>query len=147
MDTLNYLKMVYFKHKQVSVAEATYRLLRSLTLKKSNIACTYLATGFVENRFTFFRKAVSKENASVNENAEGDEKVNFEENKNNQVTFAGREGKFQEVDTIHKRYSERPEELNYMCFTLEALFIQHVPKVEKQNGQNSRDEMDEIKNS
>ena len=26
-DTLNYLKMVYFKHKQVSVAEATYRLL------------------------------------------------------------------------------------------------------------------------
>ena len=26
-ETLNYLKMVYFKHKQVSVAEATYRLL------------------------------------------------------------------------------------------------------------------------
>ena len=58
IDTLNYLKMVYFKHKQVSVAEATYRLLRNLSLKKSNITCTYLATGFPENRSTFFRKAV-----------------------------------------------------------------------------------------
>ena len=66
MDILNYLKMVYFKHKQVSVAEARYRLLRNLALKKSNIACTYLGSGFAENRSTFFRKAVSKENASVN---------------------------------------------------------------------------------
>ena len=61
MDTLNYFKLVYFKHKQVSVAEATYRLLRNLSLKKSNITCTYLETGFPENRSTFFRKTVSKE--------------------------------------------------------------------------------------
>ena len=33
-DTLNYLKMVYLKHKQVSVAEATYRLLNGLYLKQ-----------------------------------------------------------------------------------------------------------------
>ena len=57
-DTLNYLKMVYFKHKQVSVCEATYRLLRNLPMKHSNISCLNVANGFPENRSTFFRKDV-----------------------------------------------------------------------------------------
>ena len=64
-DTLNYLKMVYFKHKQVSVCEATYRLLRNLPMKHSNISCLNVANGFPENRSTFFRKAVSMQNESV----------------------------------------------------------------------------------
>ena len=36
-DQLNHLKMTYFKNKQVSVAEATYRLLNGLHLKKSDV--------------------------------------------------------------------------------------------------------------
>ena len=55
-EQLNHLKSVYFKHKQVSVAEATYRLVRGLDLKKSNIGCTFVATGFPRNRHTFLRK-------------------------------------------------------------------------------------------
>ena len=54
-ETLNLLKNVYFKHKQVSVAEATYRLIKGLDLKKSNIATIYVTTGFPKNRSTFFR--------------------------------------------------------------------------------------------
>ena len=59
-ETLNYLKMVYFKHKQVSVAEATYRLINGLCLKKSNITCTYIGTGFPKNRSTFLNQLILK---------------------------------------------------------------------------------------
>ena len=48
-DQLNHLKMTYFKNKQVSVAEATYRLVRGLDLKRSNIACIFVATGYSRN--------------------------------------------------------------------------------------------------
>ena len=34
-DQLNHLKMTYFKNKQVSVAEAAYRLIKGLDFKKS----------------------------------------------------------------------------------------------------------------
>ena len=33
-ETVNHLKMTYFKHKQVIVAEASYRLLNGLCLKR-----------------------------------------------------------------------------------------------------------------
>ena len=49
-----HLKMTYFKNKQVSVAEATYRLVRGLDLKRSNIACVFVATGYPRNRSSFF---------------------------------------------------------------------------------------------
>merc|ERR1712016_162948 len=72
-EQLNYLKTVYFKHKQVSVAEATYRLVRGLDLKKSNIACTFVATGFPENRSSFFRPAKPAEKSIDVENVDNDE--------------------------------------------------------------------------
>ena len=87
----------------------------SSTLSHIFVACTYLATGFSENRSTFFRKAASKENSSLIENPEDDEESAVYENKNEPVTLTGREGKFQEVDTIHKKYSERPKALKDMC--------------------------------
>ena len=59
-ETLNYLKMVCFKHKQVSVAEATYRLLRNLSLKKSNITCTYLELDFLKTDQPSSEKLVQK---------------------------------------------------------------------------------------
>ena len=49
------------------------------------------------------------------ENPEDYEELTEHENKNEPVTLAGREGKFQEVDTIHKKYSERPDALKDMC--------------------------------
>ena len=101
-DQLNHLKMTYFKNKQVSVAEAAYRLIRGLDLKKSNITCTYLATGYPRNRSSFFRPAISTEKPDDTENA-------FEENPNEDelndaapISLEGRQGKFKEVETVHQ---------------------------------------------
>ena len=91
-EQLNHLKMIYFKHKQVSVAEATYRLVKGLDLKKSNIACTYVTTGYPRNRSTFFMSA-SPEEKSTEENLEEDEQLIHESNKP-PVTLEGKQGQF-----------------------------------------------------
>ena len=115
-EQLNYLKMVYFKHKQVSVSEATYRLVKGLDLKKSNIACTFLATGFPRNRSTFFRQAFPSENSVEEEDPSSEEKTSAnEDNATETVTLEGRQGKYKEVETIHQKYSQRPESLNNVC--------------------------------
>ena len=106
--------MIYFKHKQVSVAEATYRLLNGLCLKRSNITCTFIATGFPKNRSSFFKKEYADDKSIELEREEGQEKD--EENENNEsVTLPGRNGKFKEVLTIHKKYAERPSALDDVC--------------------------------
>ena len=138
---LNHLKMTYFKNKQVSVAEATYRLIRGLDLKKSNIACTYVTTGFPENRSSFFRPAKPAEKSSDVENLENEE--DNEENTNGQISLEGRQGQFKEVETIHKKYSERPESLNNCClaqFATSYVYIQpnKIPKqIKWDNGSSS----------
>ena len=70
-------------------------------MKKSNITCTYLATGFPENRSTFFRKAVPKDNISV-ESPEGEDEVDMEESNNNEVTLTARESKYQEINMLQQ---------------------------------------------
>ena len=112
-EQLNYLKLIYFKHKQVSVAEATYRLVKGLDLKKSNIACTFVTTGYPRNRSTFFMPAASTEK-STEENLDGDEQPIPESNKT-PVTLEGKQGQFKEVDTIHVKYSQRPKSLDNVC--------------------------------
>ena len=115
-ETLNYLKMIYFKHKQVSVAEATYRLLNGLCLKRSNIACIYVATGFPKNRSSFFKPVDPDPNSSNStDDMEGEKEVTTDENNNDAVSLSGRNKKFKEVDTIHKKYSERPSALDDVC--------------------------------
>ena len=113
-EQLNYLKMVYFKHKQVSVAEATYRLVRGLDLKKSNIACIFVATGYPRNRSTFFMAANPAENSTDVDYLEGEEQPTVESNKT-PVTLEGKQGQFKEGETIHQKYSQRPEALDDVC--------------------------------
>ena len=105
-ETLNYLKMVYFKHKQVSVAEATYRLLNGLCLKRSNITCTFITTGFPRNRSSFFTPIDSVPNSSdAPDDVEPQDDDATDVNNNDPVGLSGRTKKFKEVDTIHKKYS------------------------------------------
>ena len=134
-ETLNHLKMVYFKHKQVSVAEATYRLLNGLCLKKSNITCTYIGTGFPKNRSSFFTPVnpVAKKSDEDPDDADFQEEeiATTDENNNETVGLPGRNKKYKEIDTIHKRYSERPSSLSDVClaqFGTSYRSIKSVPK-------------------
>ena len=45
-ERLNQVKKAYFTHRQVSVAEATYRLTSGMDLKYSNVKSRFVATGF-----------------------------------------------------------------------------------------------------
>ena len=92
-ETLNYLKLIYFKNKQVSLAEATYRLLNGLSLKRSNITCIHIASGFQRNRSSFFKPVGAAEKPSDVlendfENCENDEEIDF--NNNETVYLPGR---------------------------------------------------------
>ena len=135
-EQLNHLKMCYFKHKQVSVAEATYRLVRGLDLKKSDTACIYVGTGFPKNRSSFFRPAHQSEKSTEVDNEEHD----IEENVSGEIRLEGKKGQFKEVETIHQKYSQRPQSLRDVClaqFATSYAYInkQKIPKkTEWENG-------------
>ena len=97
-DRLNYVKKLYFTYKEVCVAEAAYRLIPSLTLKRSDKFTKFLQTGFKENRSCLPKKA-NEEDA--------EEKEIFE--------IEQREGQFYKPTSIHDQYSARPEGLEDIC--------------------------------
>merc|ERR1712008_335191 len=45
LERLNKVKRAHFTNRQVSVAEATYRLTSGMNLKKSNVKSRFVATG------------------------------------------------------------------------------------------------------
>ena len=109
-DQLNHLKMTYFKNKQVSVAEATYRLLNGLHLKKSDVSCLFVATGFPENRSKFYAPTKAVEKSSEPEYNDEDGEIEVEENEKDQTfTIPGRQGYYKATKSIHQKYSERPD--------------------------------------
>ena len=113
-EQLNHLKMTYFKNKQVSVAEATYKLVRGLDLKRSSIACIYVGTGYPRNRSTFFVQATTEEKSTDTETLAGEEEPIIENN-SSPITLEGKQGQYKEVDTVHKKYAQRPEILAHIC--------------------------------
>ena len=57
---------IYMKHRQIGEAEATYRLLPSLTLSMSNVTCQFVSTGLKADRSSRFKKATEEQiNAGV----------------------------------------------------------------------------------
>ena len=132
-DQLNHLKMTYFKNKQVSVAEATYRLVRGLDLKRSNIACIFVATGYPRNRSSFFVSTKADDEKSIDVEPLDDEEETPTESNKTPVTLEGKNGQFKEVQTIHQKYSQRPESLEDVClaqFATSYSFIRQdrIPK-------------------
>ena len=60
-EKLRTLKMAYLTHRQVGVAEATYRILPGMKLKDSNIKCIFVTTGFPESRSRFYQKVIAED--------------------------------------------------------------------------------------
>lgn len=119
-DRLNYLKQVFFTHRQVCVCEAAYRLISGLNLKGANIKCIFVQTGFPENRTTFLKRISDEDDEDGDESSEeldGDEEVMYTKSKSthNTVTMPGREGKFFMTQSVHQKYENRPKLLENMC--------------------------------
>ena len=113
-DRLNYLKKIYFTHRQVCLSEAVYRLLSTLDLKGSNIGTKFIQTGFPKNRSSYLMK-VTKPEDEDNEDLQDTE--NFCDVKED-IPFkvSGKDGKYIKVKSMHSKYSERPNSLDKMCF-------------------------------
>merc|ERR1712214_93247 len=69
-ERLNYVKKVYFTHRQKNLSEATYKLIGGLNLKGSNIKTTFLSSGFPENRCKFLRKVENSGPSEVHSDEE-----------------------------------------------------------------------------
>ena len=104
------LKKAYFTHVQVSQCNAVYTLVPGMNLKSSNLGTIYVATGFPENRSGLWKRVVEKED----EVEGGDENIHAPDDADG-VQIDGRTGTFKKVETIHDKYSVRPEPLADIC--------------------------------
>ena len=91
-----------------------------------------------------FRSAKAKEKSTDVEIIGDEEQCKGEENLGCEVTIEGREGKFKEVETIHQKYSQRPESLKDVCLAQFATSyilcnLNKIPKgTEWENGSSSQ---------
>ena len=146
MYRLNYVKRVYFTHKQTGVAEATYRLTPGLNLIGSNVKTIFAATGYPKNRSHFYKKVQDEDEADFESDSEeeeeeeegGDEEDPFQETNeastipNKGINIPGRQGKFKKVGTIHQKYAQRPNALREMCFAQFCIMYEYCKKVPDQ---------------
>ena len=122
-EKLRALAKAYLTHRQIGASEAVYRINPGMKLKDSNIACTFVASGFPENRSAFYRKVQDQEDEKLHEipinyeseDNEDDEEVDEVPSLNNrQVEIEGRMGKYQKATSVVDRYGARPKYLKKM---------------------------------
>ena len=103
--------------------------MNGLYLKKSNITCTFSTTEFPRNRSSFFKPV-----DSVSKSSDAPEDIEHEneeicDNNIEAVHLSERNKKFKEVDTIHKKYSERPSALHDICLAQFGSSFQSINSV------------------
>ena len=64
---------------------------------------------FKDQKHLIIKKSINVEIVS------GEEHCNEEEIGGDEITLEGKQGKFKEVETIHHKYSQRPESLKEVC--------------------------------
>ena len=100
-DTKEKMKKVastFLSHRQIGEAEAFYKLLPDLLLKKSSVACQWLPLGAPEDRFKRMKKAEESESKNL-------------------VKLDKVDGLWYEQPDILSKYKRRPEELEHMRYT------------------------------
>ena len=95
------LAQAYLTGREIGESEAYYKLEPSLHYKQSNIKTIFLSTGFFSNRSRFLRKC----------------KPDEEGNPSKTYTVDDHEGKFVLTETIHTKYSERPDCIEKISLT------------------------------
>jgi hypothetical protein len=131
-DKLNILKKAYLSHRQIGACEAVYRLMQNLYLKNSNIKCTFVPTGFPENRSQFMKK-VSEDEVDVDLDAELDDDPaqSADVALGQKYQVEGRAGTFTKTISVQERFSARPAALERMCFAQFATLYSVVQKKRK----------------
>ena len=69
-DLLSHLKRTYMSKRQIGKCEAIYRAIPTLHLQESNIACTFVQSGYPEKHSIYLRK-VNPSNTEKQSNEDG----------------------------------------------------------------------------
>ena len=99
-ERMKIISNVFLTHRQMGEAEAVYRLLPSMTLKKSNVACQWVSLGIKEERSSRWRKATE-------EDIEAGRPVE---------ELNGHAGHWYEQPDMWSKYLRRSEDIENMCF-------------------------------
>ena len=128
-DRMHYFKHLYMTYREISEAEAVYRLFRSLQLKHSDLKVIFVHSGFPKNRSTFLKKLPEEGDDFVED---GDDKKAYKTN-GEIFSVVGRSGNFQKTSSVHYKYSQRPEAkiLDYVCLAQFATSYEICGKPEK----------------
>ena len=57
-EMLSLLRKTYMSKRQIGLSEAVYRAIPSMHLQGSNIACTFVHSGYPENQSRFLKKVL-----------------------------------------------------------------------------------------
>ena len=98
-EKMKMISNVFLTHRQMGEAEAVYRLLPSMKLKKSNVGCQWLSLGRKEERSSRWKKATQKEVESGRHVTE----------------LLNHDGFWYEYQDMWSKYLRRPVELEDMC--------------------------------
>ena len=91
---------VFLSHRQMGEAEAVYRLMPSMTLKKSNVGCQWVSLDTKEERSSRWRRATQEDIESGRPLEELD----------------GHEGLWYEQPDMWSKYLRRPESIEDICY-------------------------------
>ena len=119
-----------------------YIVLPGMRLKDSNIACTFVTTGFPDNRSAFYKKCsdgpiqeiedVDSENdEDEDENETSDNKKEVHVSLGLPIQIEGRTGMYTAATTVLERYVARPECLEQMCLAQFATSFTYQAKCPK----------------
>ena len=128
-EKLKALKTAYISCRQIGWSEAVYKAIPSMKLKDSNVACTFVPTGFPENRSTFYRKVKDQKDEELQESL--DDESDFIKNNGENVNIEGRTGQYMASTSIHERYEKRPPLLEKMCLAQFAILYVHTTNISK----------------
>ena len=131
-NTMYALANTYLTHREMGECETYYKLDPAMHFKQSNIRTIFVATGFPQNRSKFLRKCKTK-----NEREEG-------------IEVDGHEGVFMETESIHRKYSIRPDIILLMCLAQFVMWytlmnIKEVSEFKKKYEHNKTIPMSQIK--
>ena len=90
--------------------------LKFYWLSDSDIKCTFVQTGFPQNRSRYLRRVVEKAGEDLDDE-EGDieeQIVKATESALTHITIPGVKGKFVDPPSIHEKYASRPKSLEHL---------------------------------
>ena len=116
-ERLNYMKRIYFTHRQVNVAQATYGLISGMNLKGSDVGTIFVSSGFPDNRFQRVYRIDDVDCIEDVQEHGTEEECEDKQDRSSKDGFLlqNRKGTFATATSIHEKYSFRPAILDNLC--------------------------------